>query len=113
MLDGNLPKGFELFEWRWAAPPPTFPLPARNGMARALDGLRLILFMEQGLGDMLQFCATSPSLRRLRSVRITAAGLAGTAQAAGATLPGVEAIHPIAPPYPPPTSVLDHEPAGS
>ena len=100
MLDGNLPKGFKLFEWRWQLRHRHFPLPCQEWDGSPLDGRRLILFMEQGLGDMLQFCRYVPILKAMYDVRITLLALPELHRLL-ATLPGVDGIYPIAPPYPP------------
>ena len=54
---GDLKRGFSEYEWRWklkASPPRRFDSPAWDGSD--LEGRTILLFQEQGLGDMIQFC---------------------------------------------------------
>jgi tetratricopeptide (TPR) repeat protein len=53
---GDFERGWAEYEWRWRRPksrPRRFPQPAWDGTP--LAGRTLLIFMEQGLGDMLQF----------------------------------------------------------
>lgn len=55
--DGNLVEGFKDYESRWRSgqiPPRSLPCP--NWEGEDLNGKRLVLYAEQGLGDTLQFC---------------------------------------------------------
>jgi tetratricopeptide (TPR) repeat protein/glycosyltransferase involved in cell wall biosynthesis len=63
LLQGNLAQGFEKYEWRWrgtelAGAQPEFPQPRWDG--RPLDGRTILLHVEQGIGDMLQFTRYAP-----------------------------------------------------
>jgi len=57
---GDLEKGFELYEWRWQWD--DFPSLKRNFSQplwlgkESLDGKKILLHCEQGLGDSIQFC---------------------------------------------------------
>jgi tetratricopeptide (TPR) repeat protein len=54
---GDLAEGFKGFEVRWKSgqiPPRGLPCPDWNG--EDLNGKRIVLYSEQGLGDTLQFC---------------------------------------------------------
>jgi tetratricopeptide (TPR) repeat protein/glycosyltransferase involved in cell wall biosynthesis len=53
---GDFEEGWQEYEWRWQRPkarPRSFPQPAWDGSPPA--GRTLLLWMEQGLGDMLMF----------------------------------------------------------
>jgi tetratricopeptide (TPR) repeat protein len=53
---GDFERGWPEYEWRWQrtkTPPRRFPQPAWDGSP--LAGRTLLIYMEQGLGDMLQF----------------------------------------------------------
>ncbi|MBU6257244.1 MAG: tetratricopeptide repeat protein [Burkholderiales bacterium] len=58
LLAGDFEPGWREFEWRWrrALPPGRLRAEPRWTGAEALDGRRLLLHAEQGLGDTLQFC---------------------------------------------------------
>jgi tetratricopeptide (TPR) repeat protein len=56
LLLGDLPRGWDGFAWRWradAVPPHGLPGPAWDGAP--LEGARLLVHAEQGLGDTIQF----------------------------------------------------------
>jgi Flp pilus assembly protein TadD len=56
LLKGDWQRGWEEYEWRWQCPEqklPNLPQPLWNG--EPLEGRRLLLCAEQGLGDTLQF----------------------------------------------------------
>ncbi len=60
LLRGDLVRGWELFEWRWASEQMkpmkrTFPQPLWLGQ-ESLAGRTILLHSEQGLGDTIQFC---------------------------------------------------------
>ena len=57
---GDLPAGWQKFEWRWQAvgrthPREQFAMPLWLG-EEALDGKTIFLYAEQGLGDTIQLC---------------------------------------------------------
>lgn len=61
LMRGDLPAGWEEFEWRWKTAPgralrqaKNFPQPPWLGEAAA--GRAVLLYCERGLGDTLQFC---------------------------------------------------------
>ncbi|HWB11667.1 MAG TPA: tetratricopeptide repeat-containing glycosyltransferase family protein [Pirellulales bacterium] len=57
LLQGNFERGWPAFEWRWrcrrTTPRPSLSQPEWDGSP--LDGRTILLYSEQGLGDMLQF----------------------------------------------------------
>ncbi len=62
LLLGRLEEGWRAFEWRWSnaqrlgiGAPRTFAQPLWLG-SESLEGKRLLVHSEQGLGDALQFC---------------------------------------------------------
>jgi Tfp pilus assembly protein PilF/ADP-heptose:LPS heptosyltransferase len=62
LLRGDLPDGWEEYEWRWALDEPPVA-PNRNEprwMGEPCEGKRIILFAEQGLGDAIQFVRYVP-----------------------------------------------------
>lgn len=59
LLMGDLTRGFEKYEWRWATEDmakmvPNFTQPAWRG-GESLKGKRVLLYCEQGFGDTIQF----------------------------------------------------------
>lgn len=59
LLMGNLARGFEKYEWRWATEDmakmaPKFTQPAWRG-GESVNGKRVLLYCEQGFGDTIQF----------------------------------------------------------
>ncbi|HEY9078851.1 tetratricopeptide repeat protein [Magnetovibrio sp.] len=63
LLCGEFKTGWQHYEWRWLAK--EFPSERRNfpqplWMGEALDGKTILLYVEQGLGDALQFVRYAP-----------------------------------------------------
>ncbi|CAO3363850.1 tetratricopeptide repeat protein [Azospirillum palustre] len=90
LVDGRLEEGWREYEWRLRCKDaPTLadmPKPRWNG--EPLDGRRILLHGEQGLGDALQFCRYVP-LVAARGGRVIL-GLPAPLQRVMAGLPGVE-----------------------
>jgi tetratricopeptide (TPR) repeat protein len=66
LLQGNYAEGWPLYEWRLkrdelSADYPQFQQPLWRGEME-LSGKRLLIHVEQGLGDMVQFCRFVPEL---------------------------------------------------
>jgi hypothetical protein len=69
LLRGEFEEGWKAYEWRWKTPefaariraPGT---PVWNGR-QALQGKRVLLYAEQGLGDTIQFCRFVPMVAAL------------------------------------------------
>jgi len=63
LLCGDFENGWKHYEWRWLAK--EFPSERRNfsqplWLGEALDGKTILLYVEQGLGDALQFVRYAP-----------------------------------------------------
>lgn len=100
LLDGNYGKGFDLFESRWALRHQKFPIPASEWAGEDLNGKHLILYMEQGLGDMLQFCRYVRVLKgKYPKSRVTLCGLPVLHELLK-SLEGLDGVVDIHPPYP-------------
>jgi tetratricopeptide (TPR) repeat protein len=98
LLLGDLPGGFALYEWRWrmSARQASLQRSARND-SRALwlgdsdiTGKTILIYLEQGLGDVIQFCryatlAANAGARVIVEVQPTLATLM-------ASLPGVSRV---------------------
>lgn len=63
LLTGDLKRGFGEFEWRFGLPLASTLYSVRNAPAwqgESLEGKRLLIYAEQGLGDTLQFVRYAP-----------------------------------------------------
>ena len=71
LVQGDMAQGWEEYEWRWRcnnARMPAFRQPLWKG--ESLDGQRVVLHAEQGLGDTLQFVRYA-SLAKGRGAHVT------------------------------------------
>ncbi|UXY14607.1 tetratricopeptide repeat protein [Chitiniphilus purpureus] len=90
LLHGRWREGWIGYEARWAAcgvTPPTVPLPRWHGEAVAATA-RLLVFSEQGYGDLLQFARFVPQLQA-RFATVTLACPPAMARLMAASLDGV------------------------
>jgi tetratricopeptide (TPR) repeat protein len=65
LLKGDLQRGFVDFESRWDrsnAPAKTFISPLPHWRGELLEGKKILVWDEQGLGDLIQFCRYLPLL---------------------------------------------------
>jgi tetratricopeptide (TPR) repeat protein len=70
LQSGNYEEGWKEYEWRWKrkqTPPRPFDQPRWDGAP--LDGRTILIYMEQGLGDMIQFIRYA-SLVKERGARV-------------------------------------------
>lgn len=100
LLMGHFEQGWEEYEWRWQGnelPRREFAQPRWDGSR--LDGSRILLYAEQGLGDTLQFLRFVPMVREAggRVIVECQARLAPLVE----TLPGIEAVIAAGAPLPP------------
>ena len=67
LLRGNVEKGFNFYEWRLRKKEPTV-VPARSNLIwdgeKSLSGKHFVIYEEQGLGDIIQFCRYLPLLEQ-------------------------------------------------
>ena len=66
-LYGDLNKGLELYEWRLKQQKPPVRAPRKNLIwdgVKPLSGKKFLVYQEQGLGDIIQFCRYLPLLKQ-------------------------------------------------
>jgi len=69
LVNGQFEEGFEQYEWRWRTAffggrPRSFPEPLWLGV-QSLSGKTILLYAEQGIGDVIQFCRYAKSVVEL------------------------------------------------
>ncbi len=64
LLSGDLRRGLEEYEWRWGKldPSPYAHVQGPRWRGESLQGKRILLFTEQGVGDAIQFVRFIPAL---------------------------------------------------
>lgn len=90
---GDLIEGFTDYEVRWKSgqlPPRGFPYPSWEG--EDLNGKRLILYSEQGLGDAVQFVRYATEIKRLYPNATVAVEVRQTLVKLCQTVPGVDEV---------------------
>ena len=91
LLSGDMEAGWEEYEWRKRRFPDSFTtLPAPQWDGGPLDGRRILVLAEQGLGDTIQFARYLPLLAR-RGAQVAVECAPSLAPLLG-TLPGVTAV---------------------
>ncbi|MEQ9454076.1 MAG: tetratricopeptide repeat-containing glycosyltransferase family protein [Phycisphaeraceae bacterium] len=100
LLDGNLTEGFELFEARWKVRHQKFPIPYPEWDGSPLGSKHLLLFVEQGLGDALQFCRYIPILKHQHPNATFTIATLPTLHDLLRSLAGLSSVVDIHPPYP-------------
>ena len=96
---GDLVQGFAAFESRWErsnAPPKTLISPLPHWRGEPLEGRHILVWDEQGFGDLIQFCRYLPLL---------------TAQGAEVTLFGRKSMFRLLSTLPTPPRFVDNAPA--
>ena len=71
LMQGNMGKGFHFYEWRLKLKQPT-EAPARSHLMwdgeKSLSGKHFVIYEEQALGDIIQFCRYLPLLEQKGAV---------------------------------------------
>jgi tetratricopeptide (TPR) repeat protein len=103
LLDGRYEEGFAEHEWRLSAASHRAWWERRQQFPRwggeAIEGRRLVVLAEQGMGDMIHFARYATLLAARGAVVIVEAAPALAALLA--SVPGVAGIAPLGGPYPP------------
>ncbi|MBI3789773.1 MAG: tetratricopeptide repeat protein, partial [Gemmatimonadetes bacterium] len=102
LLRGDVREGFMRFEHRKRVRlpgQPAAPALPHEWDGRALDGERVLVLAEQGLGDQLQFARYLPALKALGASHVSVE-CAPTLAPLLATLPGIDVIVPAGAPLP-------------
>jgi tetratricopeptide (TPR) repeat protein len=97
---GNFAQGWPEYEWRWkrkGTVVPSFPQPRWNGAP--LQGKTILLLVEQGFGDMMQFLRYAPLIKERGGTVILAAP--PPLMSLFATCPGIDQVVPDNQPLPP------------
>lgn len=102
LLAGRLDEGWEWYERRWNHParmrrPPFYdPALEWRGPPQSLEGRHVLVYGEQGLGDVIQFLRYVPGLQQL-GARVTCAVPTALIALVEESLPGVACLRPGTP----------------
>ena len=114
LLHGQMPSGWDLYENRWTAglSKPAFLQPQHEWRGEDFQRRSLLLYYEQGAGDMFQFIRYA-SMVKPRGGQVLLACTADQADVL-ATCPGIDGVWPVIHGRPGPTPGFDlHLPVGS